>query len=294
MRFKRESEWQLVLFTIFTQMSVGTFVIWGSSALCSATPDNPLASFFPAILLTLTLVMLFIGILCAGMHLGNPFHAIFSVNNPQSSWLSREAILGGTFALLIILVLLRYLFDRSDALFDRTLIGGAIITGLLLVYSISRLYMIRTVPAWNNLSTPVTFFITTFLLGAIVSSMLAVLLDLQQSPSATGNSIFTPHMQGGAVVILFSFLQLAVFTIKILYLNHKGGVAEASVCVLWTGMRQVVLWRCFTAWVGIATLTLLLLGWPVHPFFWIGMIFIVASEALDRILFYGIYRREGY
>jgi len=34
--------------------------------------------------------------------------------------------------------------------------------GLVLVFSMSQIYMLRTAPAWNTLATPVTFFTTTF------------------------------------------------------------------------------------------------------------------------------------
>ena len=43
----------------------------------------------------------------------------------------------------------------------------AALIGLALVYSMSNVYLIRSVPVWDTVTTPISFFVTTFLLGVL-------------------------------------------------------------------------------------------------------------------------------
>ena len=39
--------------------------------------------------------------------------------------------------------------------------------GLLLVFAMSMIYRVPTIPAWDTIATPISFFVTTFLLGTL-------------------------------------------------------------------------------------------------------------------------------
>jgi anaerobic dimethyl sulfoxide reductase subunit C (anchor subunit) len=69
-------------------------------------------------------------------------------------------VLGALFALL------QWRKIGSSTLRNAVAILAALV-GLALVFSMSNVYMLRTVPAWDTPLTPVSFFTTTFLLGAL-------------------------------------------------------------------------------------------------------------------------------
>jgi anaerobic dimethyl sulfoxide reductase subunit C (anchor subunit) len=100
-------------------------------------------------------------------HLGNPLNAPRAVTNLTSSWLSREilfsvtfVVLGGAFALMQ--------WRKMSSFAVRNVIAWiATVVGLVLVYSMSQIYMLETQPAWNSWATVVSFFATTLLLGLL-------------------------------------------------------------------------------------------------------------------------------
>lgn len=290
----RKSEWQLVFFTILTQMAVGTFACWGLPALLLPGPDPFSEGSYPVVVLALVLVLLAFGTLSALLHLGRPIHAFFSIANLQSSWLSREALLGGGFGLFGFILFVRHWFGIPHAGLDALLILAGLISGLTLVYGISRLYMLRTVPAWNNPGTPAAFFTTTFLLGTVAATTLWFLLIFWDDAYAIDMLIGRLVLISTLLIVLFSALQLGIFIFQVLYLNGQGGVAADSVRLLWVDLRTILIWRSMLAFLGAGILVLqLIIRLPlIFSIFAFGSILV--SEILGRFLFYGFYRREGF
>jgi anaerobic dimethyl sulfoxide reductase subunit C (anchor subunit) len=149
-------------------MSVGTFVILGivntfarrkyGVKAADTLSDRALLAIGPVIILAF---------IASFFHLGNPFTAYRAVANLGTSWLSREilsgilfAIVGGVFAIM------QWRKIGSETL--RTVLAWiAALIGLFFVFSMSSVYMLRTVPTWNTVFTPLSFFTTTFLLGTL-------------------------------------------------------------------------------------------------------------------------------
>jgi len=87
-------EWALIIFTVFAQMSVGSFVILGILHFLAARKikleeadrlsDRALLAIGPVLVL---------GLLASFAHLGNPLNAPRAVTNLATSWLSREIFL---------------------------------------------------------------------------------------------------------------------------------------------------------------------------------------------------------
>jgi anaerobic dimethyl sulfoxide reductase subunit C len=290
---RRHSEWQLVGFTILTQMAVGVFAFWGLATVIVPGSNSLLYEYAPGFLAGV-LGLLMLGTLAAGLHLGSPLRALFSLKNIRKSWLSREALLAASFALLVLILLLRRRFELGHTTLDQALIFMAIFLGNCLVYGISRLYMLRTVPAWNNLGTPATFFNSTFLLGAVGFSlvMFGLLLGADSHlPRTTVNSLVTISF---GLILLFVVLQWGTFTLLILSLTSQKGVAAESVRILWMNLRSLLIWRGLTGFVGIGILAFLYFG-RLFPFWGcLASGLILVSEILGRFLFYGFYQREGY
>lgn len=161
-------EWSLVIFTIITQMAVGSFVLLGGIHFFAARKygienadklsDRALLAIGP---------VLVVGVIATFFHLGNPINAPRAISNLGSSWLSREIALvlvftvgGAVFAFMQWRKIATSTVRNAIAL-----IVAAV--GLMLVYAMASVYVLPTVPAWNTAVTPLSFFLTTFLLGAL-------------------------------------------------------------------------------------------------------------------------------
>lgn len=162
------SEWSLIIFTTIMQMAVGSFAILGgvhyfatrrySEKDADLLSDRALLAIGPVVFVAMVVTLL---------HLGNPLNAPRAISNLGTSWLSREIALavvfsvgGAAFAFMQ--------WRKISTPNNRNIIALVVAAvGLVLVFSMSQVYMLPTVPAWNSLATPVAFFLTTFLLGAL-------------------------------------------------------------------------------------------------------------------------------
>ena len=161
-------EWALITFTILAQLSVGSFLVLGVVHFFAARKAGPeeadrlsdraLLVIGPALLL---------GMAASLLHLGNPINAWRAIANLGTSWLSREiffgvvfAGLGGVFALMQ--------WRKLGSIATRNLVAlAAAVVGLALVFSMSMIYMLPAEPAWNVVTTPLSFLATTLLLGVL-------------------------------------------------------------------------------------------------------------------------------
>lgn len=159
-------EWALIIFTILAQMSVGSFLILGivHTLVRRAAGEQQADRFSDYALLAIGPVLT-LAMLASLGHLGNPINAPRAITNVGSSWLSREiltgvlfTVVGGAFALM------QWRKIGASALRNAIAVVAAVI-GLSFVYSMARVYMLPSQPAWNSIATPVSFFATTALLG---------------------------------------------------------------------------------------------------------------------------------
>ena len=179
-------ELPLVAFTILAQMSVGSFVVLGVVHLfgirkhghgaVDRLSDPALYAIGPAMVL---------GLIASIFHLGNPVNALNAINHLGSSWLSREIFFGSAFACMGAVFAVVQWRRWLTPLLRQILAGATALVGLVLVYSMSMVYMLPTVPAWNHWATPVGFFTTTFLLGALaVGAALVIVYTYRQRAAA--------------------------------------------------------------------------------------------------------------
>lgn len=161
-------DWALIIFTILAQTAVGAFVVLGivhffaarSAGMAEADrlSDRALLAIGPVLAL---------GLIASLFHLGTPWAAYRAVLNVESSWLSREILFGTLFALTgAIFAIMQWRKIASFAVRNIIALVAALL-GLALVYSMAQVYMLRTVPVWNSWATPLSFFVTTFLLGSL-------------------------------------------------------------------------------------------------------------------------------
>ena len=158
--------WQLVAFTVLTQLAVGLTVVLalvmklGSGRFDQNDLDTIAGAFLPIVMIALVLA---VGMATA--HLGSPGAAFGVLANLRRSWLSREAAAGMVFGVLTAAAALAYRTEIGSPSGRWWLVIAAAAAGVVLIGAMARLYMLRTVPAWNTASTPVTFAAASAILG---------------------------------------------------------------------------------------------------------------------------------
>lgn len=156
-------EWALFLYTVLSQLAVGTIVmIFVADAMGKggeAPPKTSLYAVATASIALATVASLF--------HLANPMHAPFTIFHLTSSWLSREILFTLiTGACSLIALILRTRQAKKEARLTFELIGT--VCGVLLVLSTCMSYLIPAQPAWNTLLTPLEMFGSILALGSVI------------------------------------------------------------------------------------------------------------------------------
>ena len=166
-------ELPMIIFTVFAQMSVGTFVLLGVIQLVARVRygSQAIDKITDPILYAIGPAMVF-GLIASMFHMNDITNTFNVLRHWDSSWLSREIILGAAFAGLGFLFALLQWKKWGSATLRQVLAGITAVVGLALVYAMSMIYYtLVTVPAWNTFATPAQFFTTTFLLGALAVGM---------------------------------------------------------------------------------------------------------------------------
>ena len=143
---KQKSEMPLVAFTLLVQMAVGAF--WAAQWMTDSI------SLIPYLIIG---VCLGLGGFFSFAHLGAKRNAWRAPFHLKKSWLSREILFVGLFGAgwLAGFVLPEMKWVTS-------------LLGIGLIYSMAKVYQLRTIPAWNTWRTMAGFFITSALLGQLI------------------------------------------------------------------------------------------------------------------------------
>jgi anaerobic dimethyl sulfoxide reductase subunit C len=278
-------EWPLIGFTLLSQIAVGAF--WAIAAGLLLPGRGPTIHLtvraFPALIAVL--------ILAAALslfHLGRPNRAVFALNNWRKSWLSREIAFELIFLfLLALLALLRWRKAGSPALIQGILIVTAV-AGIVFLFSMSRLYMLRTIPAWRGLNTPLSFFLSSLLLGPLF-------VAIARRVFFQTLGLFEP-----AVVIASLSAVLLIVLTAILFTPAIGFLGVKNATLAEHPVSRVYLLLLFRfAFLAAAILCIVLaakgrFGGPLNGR-WLTMAFLSAlgSEISGRFLFYATYSRVG-
>lgn len=154
-------DFPLVLFTVLSQIAIGAIVtLWLleiTGKKISVASGFTISSVIAGIAIVGVLVSLF--------HLGHPLEAYRAILNIDESWLSREVIV---YLIFILFSLIYCYFWKVDRPANRKTVGAlATLFGAGTIFSSAMIYTIPAIPAWNNGSTTLSFFLTSLLLGPI-------------------------------------------------------------------------------------------------------------------------------
>ena len=159
----------LLFFTILSQMAVGTLIF--RELILLRGWFEFISYQFRKRSLHVIVILLFLSLVIAFLHLGNPLHAFNAIKNFGKSWLSRE-IFSLSLLMAALLLYLIIVLRNNHLRTERIISFISVMLCISFVYSMIKLYMIPSVISWNNPFTPVSFIITTFLCGLILLAVI--------------------------------------------------------------------------------------------------------------------------
>lgn len=281
------SEWSLIFFTLLSQISVGMVINVLIVFAINNKEDQKFTDLFRAPLFVASGLMM-LALVASFLHLASPFSSVFALSNIKSSWLSREIFMASLYFALIVGTTIWWM--RLIKKYTATLIMLVIIaiSGLLLIYTMGKIYIISTVPPWNTPITLFKFFISAILLGTALYITLTFYLHKEK------------QINSGATLKTLTGMIVFIVLLKLTILIFDS--APNNELAIFKPQQVLQIWIYF-AWIfGPLGLILYLLNIfflskiPVQIIkllYVIGFICFVLSELASRIIFYSSYYRIG-
>jgi DMSO reductase anchor subunit len=152
------AHWPLVWMLVLTQLGVGGFVLLPFAFRATQLP-----------LTTISLTASLLGLVGSSFHLGQPWKAWRAFLGLRRSWLSREIVAFGVFALLATMTTVSVWFGYATL----TLFLPTALAGIFGVFSSGMTYHVTRRECWRGELSVGRFFGTTVVLGAAVAQCAA-------------------------------------------------------------------------------------------------------------------------
>lgn len=301
-------ELPLVIFTIAAQMSAGSFIVLGLIHLVGArVPEHTMDRVTDPALYAIG-PLLVLGLAASTFHLGSPLRAANALRHLGGSWLSAEIVAGLAFAALGALFAVLQWFKWGTHRLRQAIAVLAAVAGAFLVYAISQVYSLETVPAWATFHTPLRFFVTAFLLGGLAVGA-AVVIGAQlrsrrdEAPGLAAEQLITSTVRGiafgGIVALGLKFVGLPAY---IGYLgSHDQAAAHESLRILTDTYGVFSAAQTILVFAGIAALGFLLFRMSskhvtermLPTIAVVAFALVLSGEVIGRMLFYASMVRVG-
>lgn len=276
-------EWSLIFFTVLAQTAVGGYLLIGARALVLGHDEEKLNSYkVPMFILW---VLMGLGFMFSTTHLGSPLRAFNAFNQLGSAWLSNEVFFGAAFFAVGGLQWLLSVVKKGGVAIQKALMVGAMVLGVIFMYAMINVYMINTVPTWDNIYTPLSFIMTMVVGGLLMSQFVIVFAN---------DSRFTVDRNITMLAVIAVAISLLVTVGK---LNLIGDIqtSAAKASELVDGLGNYVILQ-------VALLMASLLIWilpmlnkaKVNPVnLGLALVLFLASELIGRGLFYILHMTSG-
>ncbi|UOE90335.1 dimethyl sulfoxide reductase anchor subunit [Vibrio splendidus] len=276
-------EWSLIFFTVLAQTAVGGYLLIGARALILGHDEEKLNSYKVPMFILWALMGL--GFMFSTTHLGSPLRAFNAFNQLGSAWLSNEVFFGAAFFAVGGLQWLLSVLKKGGVAIQKALMVGAMVLGVIFMYAMINVYMINTVPTWDNIYTPLSFIMTMVVGGLLLSQFVIVLAN---------DSRFTVDRNITMLAVIAVAISLLVTVGKLNLIGDiQTSVAKASELV--DGLGSYVILQ-------VALLMASLLIWilpmlnkaKVNPVnLGLALVLFLASELIGRGLFYSLHMTSG-
>lgn len=276
-------EWSLIFFTVLAQTAVGGYLLIGARALVLGHDEEKLNSYKVPMFILWALMGL--GFMFSTTHLGSPLRAFNAFNQLGSAWLSNEVFFGAAFFAVGGLQWLLSVVKKGGIAIQKALMVGAMVLGVIFMYAMINVYMINTVPTWDNIYTPLSFVMTMVVGGLLLSQFVIVFAN---------DSRFTVDRNITMLAVIAVAISLLVTVGKLNLIGDiQTSVAKASELV--DGLGSYVILQ-------VALLMASLLIWilpmlnkaKVNPVnLGLALVLFLASELIGRGLFYSLHMTSG-
>ncbi|PTO64357.1 dimethyl sulfoxide reductase anchor subunit family protein [Vibrio splendidus] len=276
-------EWSLIFFTVLAQTAVGGYLLIGARALVLGHDEEKLNSYKVPMFILWALMGL--GFMFSTTHLGSPLRAFNAFNQLGSAWLSNEVFFGAAFFAVGGLQWLLSVVKKGGVAIQKALMVGAMVLGVIFMYAMINVYMINTVPTWDNIYTPLSFIMTMVVGGFLLSQFVIVFAN---------DSRFTVDRNITMLAVIAVAISLIVTVGKLNLIGDiQTSVAKASELV--DGLGSYVILQ-------VALLMASLLVWilpmlnkaKVNPVnLGLALVLFLASELIGRGLFYSLHMTSG-
>ncbi|MFS1862789.1 dimethyl sulfoxide reductase anchor subunit family protein [Vibrio lentus] len=276
-------EWSLIFFTVLAQTAVGGYLLIGARALVLGHDEEKLNSYKVPMFILWALMGL--GFMFSTTHLGSPLRAFNAFNQLGSAWLSNEVFFGAAFFAVGGLQWLLSVLKKGGVAIQKALMVGAMVLGVIFMYAMINVYMINTVPTWDNTYTPLSFIMTMVVGGLLLSQFVIVFAN---------DSRFTVDRNITMLAVIAVAISLIVTVGKLNLIGDiQTSVAKASELV--DGLGSYVILQ-------VALLMASLLVWilpmlnkaKVNPVnLGLALVLFLASELIGRGLFYSLHMTSG-
>ncbi|RIK86376.1 MAG: molybdopterin oxidoreductase [Planctomycetota bacterium] len=299
----QHAHWPLVIMLVLTQLSVGAFVAgWIADLWTADVQEHALRPLYAASALAFGLLALAASL----FHLGRPQYAYRAVLGIKHSWLSREIVAFGLFALLAVAYAAAVAAAQETAWLG-SLAGrlarwteplrlGVTVFGAVGVACSAMIYIVTRRECWSGLRVALRFVLTAAILG-VAAYWLSVLLATAASPAPQLTAIV--RRQGPAhcrlLIALAAFKLAWEAAIFRHLLSLRMTPLRRSAMLLGGELASTTLARFALSLLGGIVMPALLLHWLQKPFVDVapfvtttGMLFVacLAGELLERRLFF--------
>jgi anaerobic dimethyl sulfoxide reductase subunit C (anchor subunit) len=277
-------EWPLMMFTLISQLAIGSYIILAFVRTLVSRQDNSEARQltnpgFKAVGALMILALIF-----SLFHLGTPTGAYRSILNLGSSWLSREILTAGAF---LVFWFLSYQAYKKDSASSGVISIVTMVIGLAAIYSMANIYSHSIRPAWTNVNTYVAFFGATFALGSLGAAALVVYgAKGRQLSSAILGSLKKVNVIAALAVIL----PLVYLPVYISGLAGGNAAAQASAQILTGSYLVPLIIRALLSLGGVGVLFYAFkAGRNALPKNWVylALVLVMIGEFMGRYVFYG-------
>lgn len=277
-------EWSLIFFTVFAQTVVGAYVLVSCRALVDGHDSDKINRYkIPMFFLW---ALMGVGFLFSTAHLGSPLRAFNALNQFGSAWLSNEIFFGAAFFAVGGLQWLLSVLNKGGAGLQKILMFAAMALGVVFMYAMINVYMIDTVPTWNNIYTPMSFIMTIAVAGLLFSHLVFASADEAELKLSRNFAML-------AVVVVAISLMVTVSKANFIGEVQTSAV-KASELVDGLGMYLVVQVALLLAGLLIWLLPLLNKK-SVNPInLGLALVLIIGSELIGRGLFYSLHMTTGF
>lgn len=285
------NEWPLVFFSVLAQAGTGMVISLMAASVFFRQHGLAASEELRRGIILLAAVFTGIALMTSFLHLGQPAHSVYAVSGMGTSWLSREIVMAALFfALLAVTWGVASYTNRLQGIHSGW-IAILAATGLFMIYTMIRLYMLPTIPVWNHISTPVAFLNTAHLLGPALFLVAASWLARSGLDTPSARPLITMLIAVILSGVIIHTLNATVLIPK--EISSDAAFPPVAVSMIWGMARWFFLFvglALMLAWVGIFRQEGHMgNAWLLYA----GTTGLLLAELVARYLFYASYYRLG-